>query len=232
MAVKEIGHVIHSPSFKVKQDAFVSKYMDQFEFGIEENKLQHTTIHEEYQRLVESWIEEGLGHKYDMRVVEAGIPQLAKSPGDDETAQTIMILTAMTDFLSFKEMMLQSKALLLKQAELSVGAAKALEEQCALIGSADLAWKPILTDPSLQIEKAKDDMGKEILRFSMVVEGTMRKLSICSCTWVQNGRSLTRIACHRKYCMSSMAQRTWWSNGISKCRPSSSMPCLSPTLCT
>merc|ERR1719161_1494398 len=102
MAVKEIGHVIHSPSFKVKQDAFVKKYMDQFEFGVEENKLQHTTIHEEYQRLVESWIEEGLGHRYDMAAVEAGLPQLAQSTGDEETMQTIIILTAMTDFVSFK----------------------------------------------------------------------------------------------------------------------------------
>merc|ERR1719463_646935 len=104
-----------------------------------------------------------MGHKYDMQEIEAGLKDFVASGEEtEETALTIEVLTAMTDFLSFKEMMLAKKAEHTETATLGADALEAMLAESGKLGK-DLDWKVRIDDPQIRMEAARDDDGKELL---------------------------------------------------------------------
>ena len=70
--MKELAAIVASEAFKNEQKAFFEANCDKFDME-EENKLEYTTIHKQYEEFVEGHIKAQLGDE-KMAKVEAGLP--------------------------------------------------------------------------------------------------------------------------------------------------------------
>ena len=61
-AWKACGGIISGTEFREKLDAFVDRHCEQF-CDDEENKLEYTDIHEQYESLIEEKLQAGLGER-------------------------------------------------------------------------------------------------------------------------------------------------------------------------
>ena len=139
--------LVGDPAFVALTSAFVRKHCGSFDATSEENKLEHTTLHEEYVALVEAELVAGLharfGEAFDMRAFLSAVPAHVETHGGsahsealldktgevDETVanlpETINVLNRFTSFADFKAEMLAAKARQEKQAAaMAAGAAK------------------------------------------------------------------------------------------------------------
>ncbi|XP_011310885.1 ADP-ribosylation factor-like protein 2-binding protein [Fopius arisanus] len=107
-----IGHIediLMEPKFQETQQYFLEKYWREFD-SIEENKLVYMDIFEEYHKAIESYIEESLKRIIPGFSMESLVKQLSdRSPELD--GEVFEILETFTDFLAFKEMILDYRAM-------------------------------------------------------------------------------------------------------------------------
>mmetsp|Transcript_5823 Transcript_5823/g.19784 ORF Transcript_5823/g.19784 Transcript_5823/m.19784 type:complete len:191 (-) Transcript_5823:739-1311(-) len=134
-AWKACGAVISSPKFQVPLDAFLDSNCEQFTED-EENKLEYTAIHGQYESLIEEKLRDGLcerlGSAFDWDAfllqlpayiekitgAEVGQGQEAAGHEDDElSANTLGVLYSFIDFAQFKATMLLRKRSKLGEAE-------------------------------------------------------------------------------------------------------------------
>ncbi|KAG8468993.1 hypothetical protein KFE25_007511 [Diacronema lutheri] len=109
--LQKIGKVIDSPEFAAVSSAFVQQHNDAFEF-CDENKFEHTALHEQFVELMEKTILE-LAPQADMDTLVSNLPAFMEkraNAGDQEgTGHVIDFLLSLTDFDTFKQTMLASK---------------------------------------------------------------------------------------------------------------------------
>ena len=83
-------------------------------FGMDkENKLEYSTIHKQYEQLIEDQIKSKLGDEKFAKV-EAGLATFVennKEPGNQsqEVFAAVELLSSLADFSQFKDLMLQKK---------------------------------------------------------------------------------------------------------------------------
>ena len=91
---------------------FFAQHQDQFEEGVEENKLEHTTIHEKYIYILEQYIDLTLNNKYGEDAVKAFYEDFRQNfqmyQGQNE--EVVQTLLDFVDFNSFKNSILTFKA--------------------------------------------------------------------------------------------------------------------------
>lgn len=107
-----IGHiedVLMDPKFQELQRNFMEKYWNEFD-DTEENKLVYMDIFKEYTDVVEKYIENYLKKNIEDFSMESFISQL-QDRKDDLDGEVFEILFTFSDFLVFKEMFLDYKAM-------------------------------------------------------------------------------------------------------------------------
>jgi hypothetical protein len=120
--LKVIAVAIKNDSFKKEQEAFLDKYMGEFDEG-DENKLIYTTIHNDYQELIEKMLTKEVGEELLVRVcegMEAFIEKSKTTDASQEIVEAIEIMSSMGEFLAFKGMMLHRRKEKLNQAAANV----------------------------------------------------------------------------------------------------------------
>mmetsp|Transcript_87343 Transcript_87343/g.154851 ORF Transcript_87343/g.154851 Transcript_87343/m.154851 type:complete len:394 (-) Transcript_87343:338-1519(-) len=105
-----MGERVQGEEFKAWQAEFVQAHVMSFEFGVEENRLEHTHIHKSFEAGVESQLMSYLPLGMDLGRLEAALqrPGLIHRLSDD-AGRVVEILTQASDFLAFKELMLYEK---------------------------------------------------------------------------------------------------------------------------
>jgi hypothetical protein len=179
------GQIISEPTFQNEIDMFVDANCMYFD-DVEENKLEYTTLHNQYIELAEKRIEvrmqDMMGPAFDMIAFLMHLPAFIEGgaggvTGADEKEQsdfamTLEVLQSFTDFLAFKTMMLAKK----KSKETAGRAVSpldvALEADLASIGQMACdgqAWEFVKKDGWTTIEKIKNGDG-EFVRIAIECE--------------------------------------------------------------
>ncbi|KAF7992257.1 hypothetical protein HCN44_001582 [Aphidius gifuensis] len=107
-----IGHIediLMEPKFQELQNIFLEKYWSEFDYS-EENKLTYIEIFNEYHRAIESYIEKSLTKTLPGFAMESLIKQLSDQ-GPDLDGEVFEVLSTFTDFLAFKEMILDYRSM-------------------------------------------------------------------------------------------------------------------------
>ncbi|XP_062501743.1 ADP-ribosylation factor-like protein 2-binding protein [Corticium candelabrum] len=105
-----VGHIediIVSQEFEDLQNEFMEKHYHEFE-DVEENKLVYTTIFKEYTSLVETRIDKELQRRMRDFQIDRFLKNLEQRKDEIDEQICDMLLT-FTDFLRFKQMMLDYK---------------------------------------------------------------------------------------------------------------------------
>ncbi|XP_005101053.2 ADP-ribosylation factor-like protein 2-binding protein [Aplysia californica] len=106
-----IGHIediIMEESFQSTQNGFLEKYYTEFE-DTEENKFCYTDIHKEYISLIETYLDSEL----KKRIPDFSMPEFSKQLQErrkELEGEIFEILLTFSDFMAFKEMLLDYKA--------------------------------------------------------------------------------------------------------------------------
>jgi len=106
-----IGHIedlLMEDDFQQTQQRFLDKYWNVFE-PIEENKLIYMDIFEEYNKAIESYIDRSLKKAIPLFNMESLLKQLSER-GAELDGEVFEVLSTFTDFLAFKEMFLDYRA--------------------------------------------------------------------------------------------------------------------------
>jgi len=118
-----IGHIedlLLEEDFQALQHKFLEKYWNVFE-PVEDNKLIYTDIFNEYNKAVEAYIVNHLKKVMPQFTVDTLLHQLNEKQTELE-GEVFEVLSTITDFLAFKEMFLDYKAMKEgKVADLSCG---------------------------------------------------------------------------------------------------------------
>lgn len=107
-AIGHIEDVLMDPQFQELQKNFMEKYWNEFDDS-EENKLVYMEIFKEYTDVVEKYIENHLKRNMKDFNMDVFTSQLQERK-DDLEGEVFEILFTFTDFLVFKEMFLDYKA--------------------------------------------------------------------------------------------------------------------------
>lgn len=118
-----IEDLIMDDEFRSIQDDFVTKYAQEFDPDVDENKFIYTDIHKEYLKLVEDFILKKIQRIQPEFNLDAFMKQL-ESHQDEFEGEIFEFLLTFTDFLAFKQWMLdhrQSKQIDLNSCLQSIG---------------------------------------------------------------------------------------------------------------
>ena len=110
LILQELEVLMMDEGLNDRVDEFTSTHCAVFEAG-DENKLEYTSLFQEYTVLIESYIEERLGasvQSFDMAGFCGMLAERAK--GGEELPPPLEMLHSMADFDAFKELMLSAKA--------------------------------------------------------------------------------------------------------------------------
>jgi len=110
-SLKRIGEIITSPDFVATSARFVDAHKDEFDF-VEENRLEWTALHEQYVELMDQAIS-SRAEGVDMDELMANLPEFVKGGAQEQdpeqTGATMDFLFSLTEFDTFKNMMLAAK---------------------------------------------------------------------------------------------------------------------------
>ncbi|XP_024882341.1 ADP-ribosylation factor-like protein 2-binding protein isoform X1 [Temnothorax curvispinosus] len=121
---------------KALQHKFLEKYWDVFE-PVEDNKLVYTDIFNEYNKAVEAYIVDYLKNVMPQFTVDTLLHQLNEKQTELE-GEVFEVLSTITDFLAFKEMFLDYRAVKEgKVADLSCGISVTSLKSCNTEDSKD-----------------------------------------------------------------------------------------------
>lgn len=107
-----IGHIedlLLEQDFQALQHKFLEKYWDVF-VPVEDNKLIYTDIFNEYNKAVETYIVDYLKKVMPQFTVDTLLHQLNEKQTELE-GEVFEVLSTITDFLAFKEMFLDYRAM-------------------------------------------------------------------------------------------------------------------------
>ncbi|TNN08574.1 ADP-ribosylation factor-like protein 2-binding protein, partial [Schistosoma japonicum] len=102
-----LEEIIISEDFQSIQDKFMNEYYNEFD-EIEENKFSYTTIHEKYIDTIERMLEEQLCKRIPNFSMDSFLHSLV-SNHECLDGEVFEMLHTFTDFLAFKEMMIDYK---------------------------------------------------------------------------------------------------------------------------
>ena len=110
-AVGLIDGIIQEDAFKAMLDDFAAKNHEVFDPTADENKLEYTVLHQQYQQMLEAHIEGKLvDAAVDLGGFLAALPTYVESAGAHErTGAVIELLRTLDSFVAFKDMMLTAK---------------------------------------------------------------------------------------------------------------------------
>lgn len=106
-----IGHIedlLLEENFQALQHTFLEKYWNVFE-PVEDNKLIYTDIFNEYNKAVEAYIVDYLKKIMPQFTIDTLLQQLNEKQAELE-GEVFEVLSTITDFLAFKEMFLDYRA--------------------------------------------------------------------------------------------------------------------------
>lgn len=189
--IREMEAICGEPSFVAEVRDFVEAHCELFEEG-EENKLEYTEIHLEYERRVEARVEAELQARMpgvDMRQVLEALPEYISS-GQDEgegTAGALDMLMSFGDFVTFKDMMLVAKRDRAAPREeggvQQVAMPEDLKEKFAEVaalevagaGADEAAWTSVLAKPWISMDRYARAGCPDLIRTSMDLDMTVEQ---------------------------------------------------------
>ena len=184
--MQELAKVISSDKFRNAQREFFQKYCDTFDYE-EENKLEYTQIHKEYENIVEALMTEAIGEE-KMQKIELGLNEYIrrdrKGNTQAEVLEAIEVLSSLGDFVKFKEVMLAMKTEMSGGGSsealqiLNKGLMPAMDVQVEMgkveylvkEASAEDGWTQVLNDPGVSAFTKTLDDGDKVLRCNCELE--------------------------------------------------------------
>jgi hypothetical protein len=110
-SLKRLGKVIESPAFIDVSKSFIKAHMHAFDFS-DENRLEYTALHEKYVELMEKTLVES-ARDVDVDELVSNLPEFmsgsALERDPEQTGPTIEFLLSLTEFSTFKSMMLAAR---------------------------------------------------------------------------------------------------------------------------
>jgi len=110
-ALLKLDKLVRGDKFQGMSKAFIAKQNGVFEFS-DENKLEYTDVHSKYQEQIEEFLSGELS-EVELEAVMTGMSTILDEKHgvdiDRNITQTIDVLTALTDFQFFKDMMLEAR---------------------------------------------------------------------------------------------------------------------------
>ena len=133
-AVGLIDGIIQEDAFKAMLDDFAAKNHEVFDPTADENKLEYTVLHQQYQQMLEAHIEGKLvDAAVDLGGFLAALPTYVESAGAHErTGAVIELLRTLDSFVAFKDMMLTAKKALVGGAGVALGGENAQDAVAAV----------------------------------------------------------------------------------------------------
>ena len=103
-----IEDLIMDDEFRTIQQEFLDKYAKEFDPKVDENKFIYTDIHREYLKIIEDFILNKIKQTQKDFSLDAFMKQLESHP-DEFEGEIFEILLTFTDFLAFKQWMLDHR---------------------------------------------------------------------------------------------------------------------------
>ncbi|CAF1426146.1 unnamed protein product [Rotaria magnacalcarata] len=103
-----IEDMIMDEEFRSIQQAFLTKYAQEFDPGLDENKLIYTDIHKEYLTIVDDFVLNKIKRSQPSFNLDIFMKQL-ESRQEELEGEIFEFLLTFTDFLAFKEWMLDHR---------------------------------------------------------------------------------------------------------------------------
>ena len=180
--MSELAAIVGSESFKEMQRDFFAQHCEKFD-DEEENKLEYTEIHKQYEELVEAQVREQLGDEKLNKIV-AGLRDYIDSASAEtksiEVLEAIEVLSSLGDFMEFKHVMLAQKKALNNKGEKPASDWKMIKsgmfdvaqhmdsiEMLTQEASGDDGWEVLSSDNTSCIWIKKLDSGDSIIRYAM-----------------------------------------------------------------
>jgi ADP-ribosylation factor 2-binding protein len=171
-----LDEVVAAPGFKEFQQYFVESHCHLFD-NVEENKLEYTELHQQYEAQIETYLEQQLSQYpgFSMETLMAELPAYMASPQAVDHAATLDFLHVLTDFEAFKMLMVEGytaqqnagKEAAATEIVLPQNVNEALEE-CKLLAAATadpaLGWQNILKKGWLTVDRYKPEGRNEVMR--------------------------------------------------------------------
>eukprot|EP00933_Yihiella_yeosuensis_P080254 TRINITY_DN93661_c0_g1_i1.p1 TRINITY_DN93661_c0_g1~~TRINITY_DN93661_c0_g1_i1.p1 ORF type:complete len:334 (+),score=79.03 TRINITY_DN93661_c0_g1_i1:27-1004(+) len=173
-----ISHIVSETEFQQEIETFVESNCDAFE-DVEENKLEYTSLHDQYteiaERRIESKMMESLGPTFDMVAFLLALPdflETGQAGNDDESNQaTLEVLSNFNDFQAFKSMMIARKkakeAAATPVSPLEVALTADLESFTDLLSAGN--WETVKSEGWMIMEKA-DINGEQVWRTTLELD--------------------------------------------------------------
>jgi len=171
-----LDEVVSAPAFKEFQQYFVESHCHLFD-NVEENKLEYTELHKQYEAQIETYLEQQLAQYpgFSMEALMAELPAYLASPQAVDHAATLDFLHLLTDFEAFKMLMVEALA-----ARANAGAEAAATEvllpqnvnealeECKVLAAATadpaLGWQNVLKKGWLTVDRYKPEGRNEVMR--------------------------------------------------------------------
>eukprot|EP00929_Paragymnodinium_shiwhaense_P108589 TRINITY_DN74903_c0_g1_i1.p1 TRINITY_DN74903_c0_g1~~TRINITY_DN74903_c0_g1_i1.p1 ORF type:complete len:349 (+),score=96.70 TRINITY_DN74903_c0_g1_i1:80-1126(+) len=111
-SMSDVYALVSDPGFRAEMLAFLEMHCDEFEVGIEENKLVYTEIHNKYCELIEVLLARHLGSERRDAIVAALEKFLEAHGGDipDEVSSSLGVFAPLWDFEAFRIEIIAVKA--------------------------------------------------------------------------------------------------------------------------
>jgi ADP-ribosylation factor 2-binding protein len=211
-----LDEVVADSAFKQYQQEFVQAHCHLFD-NIEENKLEYTELHKQYEAQIEAYLEQQLAKYpgFSMEALMEGLPAYIGSPEATDHAATLDFLHLLTDFEAFKMLMVEALTAAQNGGNDAAGEAtialpqnvnQALEECAALAqATADpaLGWQNVLKKGWLNVDRYKPEGRNEAMRTvidcGMPVENAVEMMLSCDMNERKNWDSMMTVELMENY---------------------------------
>lgn len=223
----DIQNIVDSKKFNEWRKSFIAKNISVFTYE-EENKLEYTDIHRQYEEGVEKIIIENMPDDFDMKRFQERLPDYLEGPGgkDEEVGKAIQMLLEVSDYQQFKEMMMflkkqeeenemkdagddQLAGVTVDSAQLACLDIKGMMTMCATLAAATddiTGWENVLKNDWMQIDRMKVPEDRRKSKNDIFLKGV----------WTMN---LTfEEACDMMFCLKDRRKK-WDSNFTSASYP-------------
>mmetsp|Transcript_29277 Transcript_29277/g.45879 ORF Transcript_29277/g.45879 Transcript_29277/m.45879 type:complete len:389 (+) Transcript_29277:39-1205(+) len=191
----EMQKVVEGSTFSSWRKRFVDTNCDKFDYD-DENKLEYTAIHTEYEEGIEKLLVQGMPKDFDMADFMQDLPGFLESEAGkkEEIGKIVQTLLEISDFRDFKEMMLFSKRAKEEAKEKAEGVVKkdmvegtldekqsliqvdGIIELCAQLSASEDAsegWQTVYKNEWMRIDKKAVEESKRSAKNEVYMRGSM-----------------------------------------------------------
>jgi hypothetical protein len=184
--------------------------------NIEENKLEYTELHKQYEAQIEAHLEQKLAQYpgFSMETLMAELPAYLASPAANDHTATLDFLHILTDFESFKALMLEALQAKANAGNEATGTTIVLPqnvnqamEECVALASATadpaLGWQKIIKKGWLNVDRfspgGRNDVLRSVIDCGMPIENVVEMMLSTDMAERKNWDSMMEVELIQNY---------------------------------